>query len=303
MCFQLTFAIITPALICGAFADRMKFSALVLFMILWPIFVYAPIAHWVWGGGFLGALGVLTLPVVRSCISTPVSRASFALSFSASARLRLENMSPYNLVCAVIGAALLWVGWFGFNAGSELAADGRAGMAMTVTQSPRRRQPWRGCSPNGSCMGSRACSASSPARSPVCGHHPGFGLRRPESVRCGSVPPRRRRLFLRGHDREEGARLRRLARRLRRARRGRHHRRLVDRRVRSGQSVATRPRACSTAIRTRCCPVLGRRWNVHLDGLRDLRDTLIVYILVGLRVSQAVEVEGLDINLHGEVVR
>jgi ammonium transporter, Amt family len=135
MCFQMTFAIITPALICGAFADRMKFSALVIFMVLWQIIVYAPIAHWVWGGGFLAGLGVLDFAggtVVH--INAGVAGLVCALYLGKRVGYGSENMSPYNLVYAVIGASLLWVGWFGFNAGSELAADGRAGFAMTVTQ-------------------------------------------------------------------------------------------------------------------------------------------------------------------------
>jgi Amt family ammonium transporter len=135
MCFQMTFAIITPALICGAFADRMKFSALVIFMVLWQIIVYAPIAHWVWGGGFLAGLGVLDFAggtVVH--INAGVAGLVCALYLGKRVGYGTENMSPYNLVYAVIGASLLWVGWFGFNAGSELAADGRAGYAMTVTQ-------------------------------------------------------------------------------------------------------------------------------------------------------------------------
>jgi Amt family ammonium transporter len=135
MCFQMTFAIITPAPICGAFADRMKFSALVIFMVLWQIIVYAPIAHWVWGGGFLAGLGVLDFAggtVVH--INAGVAGLVCALYLGKRVGYGTENMSPYNLVYAVIGASLLWVGWFGFNAGSELAADGRAGYAMTVTQ-------------------------------------------------------------------------------------------------------------------------------------------------------------------------
>ena len=135
MCFQMTFAIITPALICGAFADRMKFSALVIFMVLWQIIVYAPIAHWVWGGGFLAGLGVLDFAggtVVH--INAGVAGLVCALYLGKRVGYGSENMSPYNLVYAVIGASLLCVGWFGLNAGSELAADGRAGYAMTVTQ-------------------------------------------------------------------------------------------------------------------------------------------------------------------------
>jgi Amt family ammonium transporter len=135
MCFQMTFAIITPALICGAFADRMKFSALVIFMVLWQIIVYAPIAHWVWGGGFLAGLGVLDFAggtVVH--INAGVAGLVCALYLGKRTGYGSENMAPHNLVYSMTGAALLWVGWFGFNAGSELAADGRAGFAMTVTQ-------------------------------------------------------------------------------------------------------------------------------------------------------------------------
>jgi Amt family ammonium transporter len=135
MMFQMTFAIITPALIAGAFADRMKFSALMWFMGLWLIFVYSPIAHWVWGGGFLGTLGVLDFAggtVVH--INAGVAGLVCALVLGKRVGLGSENMAPHNLVLSVIGASLLWVGWFGFNAGSEVAADGRAGMAMAVTQ-------------------------------------------------------------------------------------------------------------------------------------------------------------------------
>ncbi|HMA15890.1 MAG TPA: ammonium transporter, partial [Kiloniellaceae bacterium] len=135
MTFQMTFAIITPALICGSFADRMKFSALMWFMGLWLILVYAPIAHWVWGGGFLGSAGVLDFAggtVVH--INAGVAGLVTALVLGKRVGYRSENMAPHNLVLSVVGASLLWVGWFGFNAGSELAADARAGMAMAVTQ-------------------------------------------------------------------------------------------------------------------------------------------------------------------------
>ncbi len=135
MMFQMTFAIITPALIAAGFADRMKFSALMWFMGLWLIIVYSPIAHWVWGGGFLGTLGVLDFAggtVVH--INAGVAGLVCALVLGKRVGLGTENMAPHNLVLSVIGASLLWVGWFGFNAGSELAADGRAGMAMAVTQ-------------------------------------------------------------------------------------------------------------------------------------------------------------------------
>jgi len=136
MTFQMTFAIITPALICGAFADRMKFSAMLWFMGLWSLIVYSPIAHWVWGpGGFLGGLGVLDFAggtVVH--INAGVAGLMCALVLGRRRGLGSEHMAPHNLVLTLIGASLLWVGWFGFNAGSAVAANGAAGMAMAVTQ-------------------------------------------------------------------------------------------------------------------------------------------------------------------------
>ena len=136
MCFQMTFGIITPALICGAFADRMKFSALLWFIGLWAICVYAPIAHWVWGpDGFLNDAGVLDFAggtVVH--INSGVAGLMAALVMGKRRGYGTEPMVPHNLVLSVIGASLLWVGWFGFNAGSATAANGNAGMAMAVTQ-------------------------------------------------------------------------------------------------------------------------------------------------------------------------
>lgn len=133
--FQMTFAIITPALIAGAFAERMKFSALLIFMALWLLVVYVPVAHWVWGGGFLGTAGVLDFAggtVVH--INAGVAGLVCALVLGKREGYGTVNMAPHNLVYSVIGASLLWVGWFGFNAGSELAADGLAGAAMLNTQ-------------------------------------------------------------------------------------------------------------------------------------------------------------------------
>lgn len=134
--FQLTFAIITPALICGAFAERMKFSAMLWFMGIWSIVVYAPIAHWMWEPGGWGATaGVLDFAggtVVH--INSGIAALACALALGKRVGYNKEPMAPHNLVLTVIGASLLWVGWFGFNAGSAVAADGRAGMAMAVTQ-------------------------------------------------------------------------------------------------------------------------------------------------------------------------
>jgi Amt family ammonium transporter len=135
MTFQMTFAIITPALICGAFADRMKFSAMLWFMALWLICVYAPIAHWVWGGGMLAGKGALDFAgglVVH--LNAGTAALVCAIVLGKRKGYPTENMAPHNLVLSLIGAALLWVGWFGFNAGSAVAANGAAGMAMAVTQ-------------------------------------------------------------------------------------------------------------------------------------------------------------------------
>lgn len=134
--FQMTFAIITPALMVGAFVDRMKFGPMLLFMVIWSIVVYAPITHWVWGpGGFLLGDGVLdyaggTVVHINAGIGALVA----CIVLGKRLGYGTESMAPYNLTLTMIGASLLWVGWFGFNAGSAAAADGRAGMAMLVTQ-------------------------------------------------------------------------------------------------------------------------------------------------------------------------
>ena len=132
--FQLTFAIITPALIVGAFAERMKFSAMLVFMALWVTVVYAPVAHWVWGGGWLGEMGVLDF-AGGTVVHINAGVAALVLCIVLGKRQGYPNtpMPPNSLVLTVVGTSMLWVGWFGFNAGSELAADGVAGMAMAVT--------------------------------------------------------------------------------------------------------------------------------------------------------------------------
>ncbi len=136
MTFQLTFAIITPALIVGAFAERMKFSAILLFMGLWFTVVYTPVCHWVWGeGGWLGGLGILDFAggtVVH--INAGIAGLVAAIVLGKRKGYPEKPMPPHNLGYTLMGASMLWVGWFGFNAGSELAADGTAGMAMAVTQ-------------------------------------------------------------------------------------------------------------------------------------------------------------------------
>ncbi len=132
--FQLTFAIITPALVIGAYAERVRFSGMLLFSLLWLLFVYAPIAHWVWGDGWLQQLGLMDFAggtVVH--LNAGMAALVAALVLGPRKGFPETPMPPHNLTMAVTGACMLWVGWFGFNAGSALAADGSAGMAMLVT--------------------------------------------------------------------------------------------------------------------------------------------------------------------------
>ncbi|MFP6775587.1 MAG: ammonium transporter [PS1 clade bacterium] len=132
--FQMTFAIITPALIVGGFAERMKFSAVLLFSAIWLIVVYAPITHWVWGGGWLGEMGLLDFAggtVVH--ITAGVAALVAAIVIGPRNGFPSKPMPPHNMTMTITGAAMLWVGWFGFNGGSALAANGDAAMAMLVT--------------------------------------------------------------------------------------------------------------------------------------------------------------------------
>jgi len=132
--FQLTFAIITPALVVGAYAERVRFSGMLLFSTLWLIVVYFPVAHWVWGDGWLQKLGVMDFAgglVVH--LNAGIAALVCALFLGRRRGFPETPMPPHNMTMAVTGACMLWVGWFGFNAGSALAADGAAGMAMLVT--------------------------------------------------------------------------------------------------------------------------------------------------------------------------
>lgn len=134
MVFQMMFAIITPALIMGAIAERAKFSTFIVFVLLWATFIYDPLAHWVWGGGWMGAMGALDFAggtVVH--ISSGVAALVAALFYGARRGYRRDALVPHNLPFTVIGASLLWVGWFGFNAGSALAANGLAVIAFVTT--------------------------------------------------------------------------------------------------------------------------------------------------------------------------
>jgi Amt family ammonium transporter len=132
--FQMTFAIITPALIVGAFVERMRFSSVLLFSSLWLLVVYAPVCHWVWGGGWLGDMGLMDFAggtVVH--INAGVAAIVAAVVLGNRKGFPTTAMPPHNMTLSVMGASMLWVGWFGFNAGSAVAANGDAGMAMLVT--------------------------------------------------------------------------------------------------------------------------------------------------------------------------
>jgi Amt family ammonium transporter len=132
--FQLTFAIITPALVIGAYAERVKFSGMLLFSLLWLVFVYAPVAHWIWGEGWLQKMGIMDFAgglVVH--LNAGMAALVCALVLGRRRGFPETAMPPHNMTMTVTGACMLWVGWFGFNAGSALAADGAAGMAMLVT--------------------------------------------------------------------------------------------------------------------------------------------------------------------------
>jgi Amt family ammonium transporter len=134
MIYQMTFAVITVALVAGSVADRMRFSAFLLFCVFWLLLVYVPIAHWVWGGGFLGAYGVIDFAggiVVH--VNAGVAGLVAAYVVGSRRGYGSENLSPHDLTLAVIGTGLLWVGWFGFNGGSALGANSRAAMAIVST--------------------------------------------------------------------------------------------------------------------------------------------------------------------------
>ena len=132
--FQMTFAVITPALIIGAFAERIKFSSVLIFSTLWLLFVYAPVTHWVWGGGWLQDMGLLDFAggtVVH--ITAGVAALVTAIMIGPRKSFVRGNTAPHNMTMTITGAGMLWVGWFGFNGGSALAANGDAAMAMLVT--------------------------------------------------------------------------------------------------------------------------------------------------------------------------
>jgi len=302
MTFQMTFAIITPALIVGAFADRMKFSALVLFMTLWLLIVYAPIAHWVWGGGFLGGAGVLDFAggtVVH--INAGIAGLVTALYLGKRSGYGSENMAPHNLVYSVAGASLLWVGWFGFNAGSAVASGGRAGMAMAVTQiaTATAALAWmfaewvvhRKPSVLGIISGAVAGLVAITPASGFVGPLGALWIGAAAGVGCFFASTVVKRAL--GYDDSLDVF-------------GVHCIGGIIGALLTGVFAVEAIGGAKGVLEGN----IGQIWTqaegvlvtLAWSGLATFVILIVVNILTGVRVSQAVEVEGLDINLHGEVV-
>jgi ammonium transporter, Amt family len=302
MTFQMTFAIITPALIVGAFADRMKFSALVLFMILWSIVVYAPIAHWVWGGGFLGGAGVLDYAggtVVH--INAGIAGLVTALYLGKRTGYGTENMAPSNLVYSVAGAALLWVGWFGFNAGSAVAAGTRAGMAMAVTQiaTATAALAWmlaewvvhKKPSVLGIISGAVAGLVAITPASGFVGPIGALWIGAAAGVGCFFASTTVKRAL--GYDDSLDVF-------------GVHGVGGIIGAILTGvfamEAIGGAKGALEGNVGQIWTQIEGVAATLIWSGLATFVILIVVNIITGVRVSQAVEVEGLDINLHGEVV-
>ena len=317
MIYQLMFAIITPALISGAFAERMKFSAMLLFTVLWAFVVYFPLAHMVWGkGGLLNAFLGGKIPsfdfaggtVVH--ISSGVSALVCALYLGKRKGYGSEPMKPHNVVISVIGACLLWVGWFGFNAGSAVAAS------ATRHQRIRRhafRNGGRGARLDAGRMGAQRQTQRAGrdlGRGRGTGRHHARLRFRQADARAFDRLRRRRAVLLHGHHGQGQVRLRRHPGRVRRARRRRHAGRSADRRLRhqrgqrrpqrlERQSASARPGGWHMPARcsTRAIAVL-ISWGLAIVG------TLIILkicdVVVGLRVAPDQEIDGLDVSMHGE---
>ncbi len=301
--FQLTFAVITPALIVGAFVDRMKFSAVCIFMVLWSIFVYAPITHWVWGGGFLSEAGVLDFAggtVVH--INAGIAGLVCALFLGKRVGYGTENMAPHNLVYSVIGASLLWVGWFGFNAGSAVAANGGAGMAMAVTQIATaaaalawmfiewiiHKKPSILGIISGAVAGLVAITPASGFVDPVGALWIGIA----SSLICFFVSTTMKRAL--GYDDSLDVF-------------GIHGVGGIVGAILTGvfavEAIGGTPGLLEGNPGQVWTQVWGILATVVWSALATFVILIVTNILVGVRVTQAVEIEGLDINLHGEVVQ
>ena len=300
--FQATFAIITPALIVGAFVDRMKFSALVLFMLLWSLIVYVPITHWVWGGGFLANAGVLDFAggtVVH--INAGIAGLVTAIYLGKRYGYGTENMAPHNLVYSVIGASLLWVGWFGFNAGSAVAANGAAGMAMAVTQIATaaaalawmftewlvHKKPSILGIISGAVAGLVAITPAAGFVDPMGALWIGIAA----GIICFFASTTVKKAL--GYDDSLDVF-------------GIHGVGGIVGAILTGVFAAEAIAGKTGLLEGNAGQVLTQIWGITATivwcAVATFVILVIVNILVGVRVTQAVEVEGLDINLHGEVV-
>jgi Amt family ammonium transporter len=302
-CFQVTFAIITPVLIIGAFVDRMKFSAVCIFMVLWSLVVYSPITHWVWGGGFLSDAGVLDFAggtVVH--INAGIAGLVCCLFLGKRVGYGTENMAPHNLVYSVIGASLLWVGWFGFNAGSAVAANGAAGMAMAVTQIATaaaalawmfvewlvHKKPSILGIISGAVAGLVAITPASGFVGPIGALWIGVAA----GVICFFMSTTVKKAL--GYDDSLDVF-------------GIHAVGGIVGAVLTGVFAVEAIGGTPGLLEGNPGQVLTQIWGIIAtivwSGVASFVILIITNILVGVRVSQPVEVEGLDINLHGEVVQ
>jgi Amt family ammonium transporter len=281
----------------------MKFSALVLFMILWQILVYAPIAHWVWGGGFLGGAGVLDFAggtVVH--INAGVAGLVCALYIGKRYGYGSENMAPHNLVYSLTGASLLWVGWFGFNAGSAVASGGRAGMAMAVTQiaTATAALAWmfaewlvhKKPSVLGIISGAVAGLVAITPASGFVGPVGALWIGAAAGVGCFFAATTVKRAL--GYDDSLDAF-------------GVHAVGGIIGALLTGVFALKEIGGASGALEGNVGQILTQLEGIIVtivwSGVVTLIILIVVNMLVGVRVTQAAEVEGLDINLHGEVVQ
>jgi Amt family ammonium transporter len=301
--FQMTFAMITPALIVGAFVDRMKFSAMIVFMVLWSLVVYAPITHWVWGGGFLANAGVLDFAggtVVH--INAGIAGLVCAIFLGKRYGYGTDNMAPHNLVYSVIGASLLWVGWFGFNAGSAVAANAAAGMAMTVTQiaTAAAALAWmfvewlvhKKPSILGIISGAVAGLVAITPASGFVGPTGALWIGIAAGLICFFASTSVKKAL--GYDDSLDVF-------------GIHAVGGIVGAILTGVFAAEAIGGKTGLLEGNPGQVLTQIWGITATivwcAIATFAILIIVNILVGVRVSQATEVEGLDINLHGEVVQ
>lgn len=301
--FQLTFAVITPILIIGAFVDRMKFSAILVLMVLWSLIVYSPITHWVWGGGFLSDAGVLDFAggtVVH--INAGIAGLVCAIFLGKRFGYGTENMASHNLVYSVVGASLLWVGWFGFNAGSAVAANGGAGMAMAVTQiaTAMAALAWMFFEwlvhgkpsilgiISGAVAGLVAITPASGFVDPVGALWIGAAA----GVGCFFMSTTVKRMI--GYDDSLDVF-------------GIHAVGGIIGALLTGVFAVEAIGGTAGLLEGNPGQVLTQLWGITATvvwcAVATFVILIVVNIIMGLRVSQAVEVEGLDINLHGEVVQ